>query len=80
MKIKAIYENQDGQHEINAVLTEDQHKFLIEFALLELLRKGLMIPVVHNDEVTLIEFGKTTTNDKENIGTARHPDQSGSPS
>jgi hypothetical protein len=58
MKIKAIYENQDGQHEINAVLTEDQHKFLIEFALLELLRKGLMIPVVHNDEVTLIEFGK----------------------
>ena len=60
MKIKAIYENQDGQHEINAVLTEDQHKFLIEFALLELLRKGLMIPVVHNDEVTLIEFGKNT--------------------
>ena len=58
MKIKAIYGNQDGQHEINAVLTEDQHKFLIEFALLELLRKGLMIPVVHNDEVTLIEFGK----------------------
>jgi hypothetical protein len=58
MKIKALYENNEGQHELNAVLTEDQLKFLIEYALLELLRKGLMIPEVHNDQVTLIEFGK----------------------
>lgn len=56
MKIKAIYENDDGQYEFNAVLDDKQHKFLIEFALLELLRKGLMLPVVNDDQVTLVNF------------------------
>jgi hypothetical protein len=58
VKIKALYENDAGQHELNAVLTEDQLKFLIEYSLLDLLRKGLMIPEVNGDQVTLIEFGK----------------------
>ena len=58
MRIKALFENDEGQHELNAVLTEDQLKFLIEYSLLDLLRKGLMIPEVNNDQVTLIEFGK----------------------
>jgi hypothetical protein len=79
MKIKALYENNEGQHELNAVLTEDQLKFLIEYALLELLRKGLMIPEVHNDQVTLIEFGKMKGNeDAEAFGDTGHANKAGS--
>jgi hypothetical protein len=79
MKIKAIYENEAGQHELNAVLTADQLKFLIEYSLLDLLRKGLMIPEVNGDQVTLIEFGKMKGNeDAEAFGDTGHADKAGS--
>ena len=53
-----MYENDKGQYEISAILSPDQLKFLLEFALLDLLRKGLMIPLVDGESVTLVEFGK----------------------
>jgi len=58
MKIKAIYDNQKGSHEFKATLSEDQLKFLLEYALLDILRKGMMIPLVHDDQLTLVEFEK----------------------
>lgn len=59
MKIRAIYENDEGQHQLDAVLSPEQLKFLLEYALLELLRKGLMVPVVHNESVTLVDFSQS---------------------
>lgn len=42
MKISTIIEQPDGNYEFTAVLTPDQHAFLIEFAVKELLRAGLI--------------------------------------
>lgn len=42
MHIKTIVEQPDGNYEFQAVLTPDQHAFLIEFAVKELLAAGLI--------------------------------------
>ncbi len=42
MKISTVVELPDGNYEFNAVLTPEQHAFLIEFAVKELLRAGLI--------------------------------------
>ncbi len=42
MKIKTIVEQEDGSYEFTAVLTPEQHAFLIEFAVKELLAAGLI--------------------------------------
>ena len=42
MKIKTIVEQEDGSYEFSANLTAEQHAFLIEFAVKELLAAGLI--------------------------------------
>lgn len=56
MKIKAIIQREDGTRELTADLTEDQHKFLIEYAIADILSKGVMIPHVKDDVVTIVEM------------------------
>ena len=56
MKIKAIVNKEDGTRELTAVLTEDQHKFLMEYAIADILSKGVMIPHVKDDVVTIVEM------------------------
>ena len=53
MKIKTIVEQADGSYEFSAVLTPEQHAFLIEFAVKELLRAGL-IPFANAENAALI--------------------------
>lgn len=45
MKVKTIVEHQDGTFEFSAELTPEQHSFLLEYAIRDLVRKGL-IPFV----------------------------------
>ena len=42
MKIKTIVEQENGNYEFQAELTPEQHAFLIEFAIKELVRAGLI--------------------------------------
>ena len=42
MKIKTVIEQADGNYEFQAELTHDQHAFLIEFAIKELIKAGLI--------------------------------------
>ena len=42
MKIKTIVEQPDSNYEFQAELTPEQHAFLIEFAIKELLAAGLI--------------------------------------
>lgn len=42
MKIKAIVEKPEGTFEFNAELTPMQHQFLIEYAIRDLMTKGLI--------------------------------------
>ena len=42
MKIKTIIERPDGNYEFQAELTPKQHAFLIEFAIKELIKAGLI--------------------------------------
>mgnify|MGYP001613221206 CR=1 len=42
MHIKQIVESTDGNYEFQAELTGEQHAFLIEFAIKELLAAGLI--------------------------------------
>ena len=42
MRIKTIVEQPDGNYEFQAELTPEQHAFLIEFAIKELLAAGLI--------------------------------------
>lgn len=45
MKVKSIVETPDGQFEFNAVLSPEQHNFLLQYAIGDLVRRGL-IPFV----------------------------------
>jgi len=42
MKIKALIEKADGMYEFTADLSADQHQFLVEYAIRDLIMKGLM--------------------------------------
>ncbi len=42
MKVKTVVELPEGNYEFKAELTPEQHAFLIEFAVRELLRAGLI--------------------------------------
>ena len=42
MHIKQVVEGPDGNYEFQAELTPDQHAFLIEFAIKELISAGLI--------------------------------------
>ncbi len=53
MKIKAVIENEDGSFEFSATITPMQHQFLIEYALQDLIRKGLFIPEIKEDLVQI---------------------------
>lgn len=53
MKIKTIVENEDGNFEFVAFLTKDQHAFLIEFAIQEMIRRGLSIPFTADSIVSV---------------------------
>ena len=48
VKISTVIERADGNYEFKAELTPEQHAFLIEFAVKELLRAGL-IPFAQAD-------------------------------
>jgi len=56
LKIKAIIEKEDGKRELTAVIDEQQHRYLLEHALADILSKGVMVPVVHDDVVTIVEM------------------------
>lgn len=45
MKVKTVVETPDGNYEFSAVLTGEQHDFLVEYAIKDLIQKGL-IPFV----------------------------------
>lgn len=53
MKIKAVVENEDGSFEFSANITGLQHQFLIEYALQDLIRKGLFIPDIKEETVQI---------------------------
>ena len=42
VKIKTVVEQADGNYTFEAVLTPEQHAFLLEFAVRELIRAGLV--------------------------------------
>ena len=42
MKVKQVIETTEGNYEFQAELTKEQHAFLIEFAIKELLAAGLI--------------------------------------
>jgi len=42
MKVKQVVETTEGNYEFQAELTKEQHAFLIEFAIKELLAAGLI--------------------------------------
>lgn len=48
MKVKTIVENAEGTFEFSAELTPPQHAFLIEYAIRDLVRKGL-VPFISAD-------------------------------
>jgi hypothetical protein len=50
MKIKSIVESPDGNFEFSADLTPPQHAFLIEYAIRDLVRKGLIPFISAEDE------------------------------
>jgi len=56
VKIKAIIENDNGTRELQATLTDEQHRYLLEYALADIMSKGVMVPVVHDEVVTLVEI------------------------
>ena len=56
MKIKTIVEQKDGTYEFTAMLTPEQHQFLLEYAVRDLVAKGLVpfIPVQDAGEIAAI--------------------------
>ena len=60
MKIKTIVENETGSFEIAADLTPEQHTFLLEFAVNELFRRGLMPFITANNESDLAKVAPTS--------------------
>lgn len=50
MKIKSIVESPEGNYEFSAELTDQQHAFLIEYAIRDLVRKGLIPFLSAEDE------------------------------
>ncbi len=65
MKIKVVQEREDGSYEFTANLSPAQHKFLIEFAIQELLRRGLSVPLVNEEDnmVTIVKMESDETNE-----------------
>ena len=61
MKIKTIVEREDGNFEFIAFLTPAQHQFLIEFAIQEMIRRGLSIPFTA-DEINTIVVESSSVN------------------
>lgn len=53
MKIKSIVESPEGNYEFSAELTPQQHSFLIEYAVRDLVRKGLIPFISAEDEADL---------------------------
>lgn len=50
MRIKTIVEAPDGAYEFTAVLNAMQHQFLLEYAIRDLIARGLMpLPVAHDN-------------------------------
>lgn len=49
MKVKTVVENESGIFEFQAELTPQQHAFLLEYAIRDLIRKGLL-PFLNIDE------------------------------
>ena len=59
MKIRTIVEKEDGNFEFIAFLTPEQHTFLIEFAIQEMIRRGLSIPFTSSEIVSVISESET---------------------
>lgn len=53
MKISTIIETPEGNYEYKAVLTHDQHAFLIEYAIKDLVQKGL-VPFIKTEAGLII--------------------------
>jgi hypothetical protein len=49
MKVKSIVESPEGNFEFSAELSPQQHAFLIEYAIRDLVRKGL-IPFISSED------------------------------
>ena len=50
MKVTAILEKPEGQFEFTAELSSEQHNFLLEYAIRDLISKGLL-PFSGSDEM-----------------------------
>ena len=61
MKIKTIVEREDGTFEFVAFLTPAQHQFMLEFAIQEMIRRGLSIPFTA-DEISSVMVESTQVN------------------
>lgn len=54
MKVHTVVEDANGQFEFKATLSPQQHAFLIEYAIRDLVRKGLVPFIDVNDDKDLI--------------------------
>ena len=55
MKITAVVEKEGGVYQFTAELTEIQHQFLIEYAIRDLVNKGLVPFKVDEDGEGIVE-------------------------
>jgi len=53
MKIKTIVEKEDGAYEFQAEISDIQHRFLLEYAIRDLVTRGL-IPFADKDKESQI--------------------------
>lgn len=56
MKVKTVVENDQGVFEFQAELSAQQHAFLIEYAIRDLVRKGLLPFVTAESDKDLVNI------------------------
>ena len=57
MKVVAVVEREGGVYQFTAELTATQHQFLIEYAIRDLVNKGLMPFTVNDEGEGVVEVG-----------------------
>lgn len=64
MKVKTVVETDEGAYEFQAQLSQQQHAFLIEYAIRDLIRKGLLpfLNIEDQDELAKIAPNPTEHN------------------
>ena len=57
VKVVAVVEREGGVYQFTAELTASQHQFLIEYAIRDLVNKGLMPFTVNDEGEGVVEVG-----------------------